>query len=338
MAGPLDYVSSTPGVAMDPYLMMGLGILGSASKPETLGPNIMQSLVMANQARQGQAQNLLAQQQIAQAGQWENFVATLPPGDQELMRAMGPSAGGKYYLEQINKRKQDMDRLNLLRTIPDPALRAAAAVDPEAYAAARFKAPPAPSNAMKVYQESGGEAGTGKGFADWYNEDYKGAGTTVSVNTGSIPSGFVQEETPEGLRLSPISGSPEDVERREGLIALEGVYTDISELEQLVKEHGTEVYGDVARRMAALRNRIVGNIPAVRQTGVLQEGELKRIEDELPSGNSLLKPGFAILPLLSGFREEVERTLGAKRQLYGMDPVVPSGQSPGAASGWSIVR
>ena len=107
MAGPLDYVAgSSPGVAMDPYLMVGLGILGSASKPETLGPNIMQSLAMANQARQGQAQNLLAQQKLAQAGQWENFVATLPPGDQELMRAMGPTAGASYLTEQMKAQEK----------------------------------------------------------------------------------------------------------------------------------------------------------------------------------------------------------------------------------------
>ena len=61
----------------------------------------MQGLSAYNQARQGQAQNLLAQQQLAQAGEWENFVATLPPGDQELMRAMGPSAGAAYYTEQM---------------------------------------------------------------------------------------------------------------------------------------------------------------------------------------------------------------------------------------------
>ena len=66
LTGPLANVTNTPDLAMDPYLMMGLGILGSASDPRTLGPNLMQGLSAYNQARQAEVQNTLARQQLTQ--------------------------------------------------------------------------------------------------------------------------------------------------------------------------------------------------------------------------------------------------------------------------------
>ena len=157
----------------------------------------------------------------------------------------------------------------------------------------------------------------------------------TTVNMGSIPTGLRNVGTPEEPRFEPIRGSEQDISRRKEVAALEDMLTVISELEGLVQQHGTEAVGDIADEMTGLRQRYIGNINLLRQTGVLQEGELKRLEQELPDptglGGMFTRTG-SVLTKFGGARREVQDKLGNLREIYGMPTPTTSGQ-PGEDTG-----
>lgn len=106
MAGPLDYVAGNPGFTMDPYLMMGLGMLGNATQPGPvgIGRGALQGLQAYQQAQGMELQNEAARRALGQAGRWSDYVTGLPPDQQELMGALGPEAGSAYLTEQMKRR------------------------------------------------------------------------------------------------------------------------------------------------------------------------------------------------------------------------------------------
>lgn len=145
-----------------------------------------------------------------------------------------------------------------------------------------------------------------------------GPSTVINTGMGSIPSGFMRQAAEQGgTQLVPEPGGPESVKRAATLASRQAMVSDLTELESLVKEHGTESFGEVSRRMKSLTARVMGNIQTMRETGVLQEGEAKRLEEELGDPTSLFRTGRQALPSIRAMREEAQRKLDDLGTMYG---------------------
>ena len=111
--------------------------------------------------------------------------------------------------------------------------------------------PEDPSNALQIYQEQGGQAGTGKTFQQFYSEDYKGGGVQVSVGgpgeLGSVPQGMARVEDPDsptGTRLVAEPGSKAETDK---LTVLGNLEDALNEYEATLKQYGPEIMAGEGR-------------------------------------------------------------------------------------------
>ena len=112
-------------------------------------------------------------------------------------------------------------------------------------ASAAYDAPKI-STAQRIYQEMGGQEGTGKTFPVWYATDYKTGGTTINVGDrrGPVSAGYYETTGPEGETLwKPIPGSPAARPEKSAAEAdkqADFALAGLDRLEELVIEHGPE--------------------------------------------------------------------------------------------------
>lgn len=124
------------------------------------------------------------------------------------------------------------------------------------------------------------------------------AGVEGMVGAPKLPAGYGWMPGAGGkLIAAPVPGTPDHVKGVQGLSSLRdtdeliGNMLDTMQGKETLTRNGrkvriggtgTETHGDQAARLSQMRGAIISGIAKLRDMGVLQAGEMERIEDELP--------------------------------------------------------
>jgi hypothetical protein len=96
----------------------------------------------------------------------------------------------------------------------------------------------------------------------------------------------------------------------------------LSELDQLVNEHGTEsfsVKGGVSKRMAILKQMIVGRMKDQQGLGALAGPDIDFLEKMLPDATSMFTTGSTYKEASDTFKKELYNAVSAKAESRGFD-------------------
>ena len=125
-------------------------------------------------------------------------------------------------------------------------------------------------------------------FAQMALDAQNNEGIGIEPRLGSVPQGMQEVIDPESgeRRLEYITGAPKQMDQ----ISADAVYAaaidDIDRMQGMIEKHGTELFGKDASTMRLLRGQILSHIAKLRNMGVLQQGELEMLEQQLPDPSS----------------------------------------------------
>lgn len=117
--------------------------------------------------------------------------------------------------------------------------------------------------------------------------DAKNPPADSGVQLGPVPADHVRVQTPQGIITMPLPGSEAYNKERDTQQGLADLHGTISELDNLVKKHGTEAFNSqVAGRMKYLYGEAVSKLATLGETGKVSKEQLKEMEGRLedPSG------------------------------------------------------
>jgi hypothetical protein len=170
------------------------------------------------------------------------------------------------------------------------------------------------------------------------------AGIAGMIGIPKLAAGYGWQQGPNGSVIAaPVPGTPDHSKGVEGLGALQGADALIGELLDTMQGKevtrngvkirtggvGTEAYGENAARMSMKRGQIISAVAKLRDMGVLQQGEMENLEEQLPSPagwGSKLKKNSSIVAsydeLRKQFRAKAARHIEANPWLV---PALPPG-------------
>jgi len=177
-----------------------------------------------------------------------------------------------------------------------------------------------------------------------WREEQAGAGSKMPA----LPTGWVYQPGPAGQAVAaPIPGTTDyakGVGTMESLQAAQGrlgQMLDLLEGKETTTANGrkvrlggvgTELYGQTAAKYSVLRGQVISDIAKLRDMGVLQEGEQKRLEEQIAdptsigsmlTRNSTIASGYQ--EMRQQFKDKVDQHLRANPWLI---PQVPHGFEP----------
>lgn len=174
----------------------------------------------------------------------------------------------------------------------------------------------------------------------------------MQQNGSAIPNGMRPVRRmgmdPQGqpfsfVDIQPIESSPEYKKDEEALRSLEESIRQVDDFMDLLAETGTEKGGEKARQLRQKRDRVIGAYAKWQGLGVLQPGEVERLDSILPNPTDFAEQwnpmaGEAIYNTYEGLRQQAIRQLQEARQRYWyIQPgkVLPQDyEQQGASGGW----
>ena len=132
-------------------------------------------------------------------------------------------------------------------------------------------------------------------------------GQAPGIELGPVASGMARVTNPDtGMPIDvALPGSPQHIKARETLNAQEQALTNLDKFLELFDKVGTERYGPDAAILGTYRQRAISAVAQLDNMGVLQAGELDRIESTLmdptsnwtasTTRNSTLRAGYQAL-------------------------------------------
>ena len=170
-----------------------------------------------------------------------------------------------------------------------------------------------------------------------------------SLNREGVPSGyepFINPETgQQGIR--PMTGSKDLIQKEEGIRQIYKSLEAVDKMQNLVQEHGSELFGPVAGEMESTYGEILSAIAKARNLGVLQFGELQTLMSQYPNPAKLRALGMSnerILASYENLKEQLANAIKVENDTFsqwGMqtpsNPFAPQ-QQPQQPGGWGIRR
>ena len=158
---------------------------------------------------------------------------------------------------------------------------------------------------------------------------------TINTGQGSIPSGSERVANPNvnspiKTVIRPQIGSKDYTNAEQGYLTTSTGIGEVDKMIDLIDKHGTETWGNVSGQMAVLYGQILARVAEAQNKGVLQEGELEMIKEQLPdpstipSSTTSNKRMIASYTTLKNILESRRSDLGQQFKTWGYD--IPKSQ------------
>jgi hypothetical protein len=161
-----------------------------------------------------------------------------------------------------------------------------------------------------------------------------------------LPVGYTYLQSPAGMVSAPIPGTKDyatAVDTDKTLMQARKEITQLTDIMEGVKRDpqtgavvgrgsalGSELWGQDAAKMSGLRASIISRVAKLRDMGVLQAGELERLEESLPDPTSIgakFRRNKSITTSYRTLDEQFKSRIGAHREANPwLLPPVPGGQ------------
>ena len=145
---------------------------------------------------------------------------------------------------------------------------------------------------------------------------------------------------PGMLVARPVAGTPDWVKADAEVRNIDTLINNVESLQQSVRDKGTQMFGPEGAEQGPLYSSIVSSIGSLRKLGTLQEGDLKRLTDEIPNpagwSGKTTSSDRVIAALEELRRQAIEEQRANARSYRGwnlnmVDPDKRGGQSQGRA-------
>ncbi len=179
-----------------------------------------------------------------------------------------------------------------------------------------------PSNAAKMATEMGYEPGTPE-YRNFIQQIALKPDVQIGAGQsqyGNIPSGYNRYMTPEGQPIDRPNIGSTDYQKATG--QAQATYQNIANAKkmiQLVKEHGSEAFGDKSKVMSNLYGDIIAAVADLQNKGVLQQGEMEQVQQALPNPGdwgSTFTANDSILAAYEQFLSQLESKLEGQKSQF----------------------
>lgn len=321
----LTGVGNPAGLAGNPLLQMGLGMLEATSRGQSFGGGLSRGLNAANRA------------QVFSRGQDMQEAQT-----QALLDARAEKRARELAVQDARARA--VRRPEVQKALgPWGAM---VAEDPSLFPTvlpALLDDGPDPTTAARNLAEAGYVPGTPEYQQAMRAYMAKNQGTVVNVGAEpfKVPGGYrvttEEERAAGGGLITPIEGfvRPEAAKAREMSNKLTPAINAVTRFSELVDKHGTEAWGnfsdaEVAGEMGTLYQQVISSLGLLTAAGTIQPGEVERFKSSLPNPTekmTALTPGS--LSTLKGGLKGLLRSLKDAQDIY--RPII-EGEPPGGAA------